>query len=572
MAQVNPQSSAKTPNKFDIELGNEKGRPDELVFQLNGKKMVINEAELRQLLQPGQAKAVAEKKANPTEQGIKSAQDVINSLKSPSDNNFKKLILDQLVLLVSLKKEKEKTDQKYSIRAELLRQLFMANSRLLKIAKRRSEKKELIAAFQRQIDKSLATARTIAQQSMVSSAIDLGLDFEAMLKRSILGAYALAIKLTDGELQEALEEQKNINQALEELEFEGAEIFNRYGILDDHMSFLDEHYEALESMTSDEEQLEATRAVLATIEGGMQAVTAKIQQHVSKGEEDQAEQLLNHLDGLSAQQVGMQMTLDVLTSEKRMYDGKGAETKSFKNAAWVTPAELHHDQNSGKMLLLRPGQSPQNMTKDEKEDAHKSFNEQKPALMPIKKQIQMNKATELALFEEKKSVMVARAQEVNNRILDLDNQNRQTKAAQASAMAALTAPNPDLSKIPTPRPTQTAKTEKQQEAKPAVMDTQTLREELMAMRFKPQPQAIKALRDKLPNKKAQDLFDLTIRPNEPITQTKMNMFLANMARLGLVANKPNVTATPSKHPENTLQDDYKSPTPLKTTPSPFKGM
>jgi hypothetical protein len=575
---------SKTPQTKiydEIELMDDKAHPGDLVLKVNGKKVVITEAELGKLLQPNLAKAgknlsPAEKEMNIQflgQYGLKSAKDVIAFLKSPTGEKTKKSLNDLLFILVALLDLRAE----HYIRQQLLRHLFMAMVRLHKLARKEAIIK-LNAAYQRQIDKSLAYGAAVAAQQLTPSTSSNSDYYDGLLRTHIKESYGLATQILENQLQDTLEEAQALENEIALHETEVSKIIERYSILEIHLQVLDDHFDSLETMQGSAEQIKATEAVLRVVFESMKRFTADIQQHVMKGEDLEAELPLNHLDGLNVQAEGLKIMLSVINLQKNYYDADGKNTNSFKKAAYVVDSQqqLYKDKESGKLYLLNPGQNFANLTVDEKAKAHANYEAAKPQIALIKNKINQYKATEFNLFEVKKNELVTRSENLQKGILDLTNQYNQAKAAEASTLALIMEPKTDLTKLPTPKPTMKAN---QPQLKPQFSPTQSYRQILQLMRFNPTQEAINLLKNSLllpngqPNKAAQDLITNTIKPNEIILGTKMNSLLANLERLGVSANKQG--PVPSAHPNKAQKEKQEqrassSPTPLKTSLTPSK--
>ncbi len=573
-----PSAVEKSPRFAQIELLNDKAQTRDLVLRVNGKNLIISESELSKLLQPnlfksGNKPAAGENTEFLSQYGIKSARDMISFLKSPTGEKTKKLLGDLLVLLVALKDLTVEQVQ----REQLLRQLFMAQIRLYIIAKKEARAK-LNAAYQQQIDKSLAYGAAVAaQQSSTSTSVNPDY-YDNVLRDHIRDSYALATHVLENQLHDSLEEAQLLEEEIALHEAEVARIMERYAILDTHLQALDDHADLLETVPSSAGQIEATEASLLIIQEKIRDLSKSIQQHVVNGENSEAEVLLHHLDGLNVRAEGMRTLLSALQQQKTYYDAEGSQTDSFKNAAYIVENQQHlyKDKESGKLYLLNAGQNFEDMTADEKATAQDNFEQSKPELAVVKHKINQYRTSELGLFAEKKQSLINRSENLQKEILDLTNQFNQAKAAEAGALALILEPKTDLSKVPTPKPTMKSSLSP---VKPNFSPTQSYRHILQLMRFNPSQEAINQFKNGLllangqPNKAAQNMISNTIRPNERIMGTKMNNLLANLERLGVSANKPGVTSIQSAHPNKPQKENRagNSPTPFKTTPSPFKN-
>lgn len=493
-----------------IELITDKAHPDDLVLKANEEKIVITAKELGQLLKPKHPKSEAADDKKDSIQylgqfGIKSPKQLIDLLKSETGEKAKKLLGDLLQITVALRDQQAQQ----TLRELYLRELFISQLRLYKLAKEEETAKRN-AAYQQQIDKSLAYGAAMAMQQAGSNT-DPKADEIDLLRKHIKASYALETQIIESQLNKAVKEAEELENEIVLQEEEYGHMVDRYSALDDHLSNLDSHYDEIEAIADPEEKAKAAETVLKKIQGEMKQYNADILQHYSSGENAQAEVLLNQLDGLSVQAQGLDAMMSAINLQKKYYNFDGDETKSIKNADYIVDGQqqLYKDKETGKFYLLAAGQDFANMSVDEKANAQEKYESEKPNISAIKNTISQNKATEFNLHVEKINELVTRSKTLQKNIVDLRNQYNQTKAAEAAALSQLNQPEIDLSKIPTPRPTMKAN---QPEAKSQVSPTPNYKQDLQAMRFNPTQEKI----DKLincfvlpngqPNKAAQDLI------------------------------------------------------------------
>ncbi|MBA2656350.1 MAG: hypothetical protein H0U70_05120 [Tatlockia sp.] len=557
---INSNHSAPFKND-EISLLESQGNGLELLAK--GKKIVITENELKQLLKSNSNQALTS--FSLALYGLKSAKDLCSFLKSPLDEKERKMMQVLLVLILAFKIAQGQD----AIRAELLKHLFFANLKLVKFLKRKAAVKELNLAYQHQIEKSLAFAKAEAQQRLDQDD-DLGFSNDNLYNQLIV-SHALTPLIIEELLKAQLEEAQLLEQEIADHEKLFAEIIERHNILTSHLEGLDDHSAMLETLQKPGEKIEITQEALGHLQKRITETLASIQQHLSRGDEFQANLAINRLDGLQVQALGMKTMLAVLNSEKNFYDAKGQPTDSYRKAEFIVSnqIQLYKDKQSGKFYLLKPGQDFSSLTVDEKVEAQRNYEDSKPETTILKEQIKLQRVNEIAFFEEKKSALLLRSEFLQKNILDLNNKYNDAKTAEANGLELIK--EPLLNPVPTPGP------RNQNVIKPQLSLTQSYKQVLNLLRYNPTTEAINRLKSSFllingqPNQAAQNAVSQAIRPGEIILPAKMNSLLSTLERLGVSANKPNVTSIPNKHPKpQNKPAPYSSPTPFKTTPSPFK--
>lgn len=581
------------PELQKIELLNDKTLSSELRFKVDGKLVTINERELHQLLQPYPTKTVQEKERNKQTQanafdsnhaatnttalaqhGLKSTRDLMVFLKSSGGRTAQALVQDHAAMLLFMKQQH--TASLY--RRELLKRLFRANHRLLKIARRRAEQKRINAINQRQVEKSLAYGRAAAQERPYSGSYALYPHYAIRIQ--IDNSYALSAKLIEEELTECYEASRLLEEemaALEELRIYLDELHLH---LEAAGTALEQHEEEMTSLSNVEEKIAYTQAKRNETKAEIKLLGVKIQEQMQKGNQQEAKQLMHQLDCRNIEALNMKVMLDVYRSDKSYYDAEGSKVPSYKKASYVVSnlQSLYKD-GGGKFYLLEPGQKFNEMSAEEKVAAHNRFEQAKPSLSLAKQQIKHYVEANNEVFKQTSSDLLDRCNKMQTRILSLTKAQMALKRDQASTHTQLDSLSTEDTKAPapklTPRPSLTPEAAQYSPAK-------SYRHALHLMRLNPTPQAINFLKNSLvlPNaallKEAQEAIDYAIKPYIPIPLIKMNNLLAHLERLGVSANKPSVTSIPNKHPnklENQKSDNKSpntAPTPFRTTLSPFK--
>lgn len=574
----------------DVKLVHDKANPNALTLNVQGKKVVLNEAELTQLLQPYQRGKDPKKETSAanaqalSQHGIKSSQDIIAYLNSPGGKAKQALVQEQLSILVALKQQSAAD----IYRRELLKQLFLANARRTILSKRKAEMRAVIAANERQNKESIAASREASARSS-STAPTYTLPDED-LRRYLLRSYDLALQDIEDELRESLDEAQKLEDEIAAHMAHGERIKVRFGIIHTHTDNLDAHSRRIENLPP-QERIAVTQLGLGQIHLAMATLTSQILQHAYQGEDAQADQLMDHLDGLSIEAEGMQVMLDQMHSRCHYFTEEGHRTDAYHMTAYVVPSHqhIHKDKATGQLYLLKAGQKFEGMTTEEKAIARQKFEQVKPEFYNAKDRAKHYYDSEMSEFESTTSTLADRSEEMQKQILTLTNQHNSLKALRASVITqldeakstALPMPTPNATPLPKPAPSATPSPRPgQTEVTSQFAPAQSYRHILQLMRINPSQESIDRFKSGFvlpngePNRAVQEAIATSIKPGMPILLTTMNSLLANLERLGVSTNKPSVTSIPSKHPqrvENQKPEESPgtTPTPFSTTPSPF---
>ena len=233
----------------------------------------------------------------------------------------------------------------------------------------------------------------------------------------------------------------------------------------------------------------------------------------------------------------------VIEGRKVMYTQDGTPTQDFHEAEFILSNQKKLIQNNGKYYVLNASQDSENLSNEEKETGEKAYLRLRPEIMGVKQLIQHNQKLEQKEHNERKSVLSARSEAMQQDLLLLANQLTQMQASCASVEAALTSPSatptPAMKPMPTPTPTPHAN---------AQCLTNSYRHMLLLMKSNPSEQSLEWLKTNITSsqspKKLQEQVN-TLSPGKPIPAELMKQLLArrDLGRVWLTPFKPDITKT-----------------------------
>lgn len=560
-------SAARTQKDVDLEFMDDKNHPNDLVLKVQGKRIVVTPEDLRKLFYPGHAKDFdlkSNKTAKPEAQrGGNNVKDMIDFFKSPAGDKVKNLKKMQCAALLDLLKDQEKESKRHALK----KALYMANLRLLRIAKREEQAKRYTESWANAIEKTLAQGRVLIEQnSYANTAGKANKDADhAQLRAQIAQSYQLATDMCEADVAEKEAKLKEIDALIIVLDQELSSINTRYNLLDESLQALDEDAERFESMESPQESIQAIEAALAVSHSERAQIISTFHQLNAQGQFSNA--LLYRLDAVDTRIQALSEMRSLARSEKHGYDRKGAPVHSYRDAAFIIEGKLHQDVATGQLYLLRPGQNFQNLTDKDRAEAKNRYENDKQELTSVKEVIKENKKTEMSRHYLQENEAVARQTEAKNELQKSKETLQQVNMAKVSAMTVKNPTQADLvlptqlatKPAPAPKPAPAAPVEKVQQtgSYSTIMD---FMRDVEAMKMKVTSELLSKARDRLPNQNAQKTLDLIIRPGEPIPPLKMQRIQEAMGKF--YAIKQNASEQAKSQPEQT--SGYKSPTPLNT--------
>jgi effector protein LidA len=588
-----PSSATSAQPKRELAVDT-KTSGNDLVFKQNGQKAIIKRSTIEQFfaenepIESQRKKEVAAKSPDWANQllaqyGIKSANDVITFLKSPTGETVKKLINDQIVLLAKLQEMQDQNNQE----KELQKQRFIAFMLLAAIYKEKVAEQQFIRDLEEQIENNLAAHETKTPATLLPAG-----DIVKEMAQ-ILSAYTMAARIITDDLEKKLLEAKELEDEMAELAAEGELIEQRYNILDTYLQFLNTYHDELAGAAT-QNKITNIEMKIAEINGQINQKREQIDALIETGQDKEAAGLLHELYGLHVQEAGIREMLSVFKQEKSFYDVEGRKTFSYKDAEYILSNQQKIVKHEGKYYLLNEGQDFDSMSPEEKSKSQQRYEHAKPEISSIKREVVNNKTKEKTMHTEKMDSSIKRSDRMQEDILKLTNQINQVQAAQANFvnfMQGLNITADDTqnkaqthSRMPaTPRPTPTMQTSSIKKAKPTTAVNyslaQSYRHVLELMKHKPTQDSINRLKDGFvlpngqPNLNAQNKITNTIKPGAPIhpaTLINLLKYLVAVSGSTYRASAPQIT---KQQQQQQQQQKPTAPTPFQTKPSmdPHKG-
>ena len=414
------------------------------------------------------------------------------------------------------------------------------------------------------------------------------------LMRSI-SDYNRAIQLYQNRQSELKNERQDLDAKLVKLDAEAHMIDFKYTLYDLHLQDFDSTLERLENIPKRDDPKEDEQAI-AEIQAQIEAIKVKMDQILldvdelikTNKDEDAALLMKSHTSlGLNC---ARHFDMLAVRSGKKHYvteDGKielNGKPISFKDAYFILDKGEQIVKNGNKHYLLKPGQTWEAVSKDEKalEQAQDNFEQRKHELMVVENVVKHNKKLEVNFNKEQTTEVHAQIENNEKEETLLQNQIGLIQSAKASAenllknpTLGLSAPRPTISQghsIPTP--------------KPSFCPTAFYKNQLELEKFCKQPNVRDILLDmakQAPTNNRQMAMAFLnaefakIQPSTaPIPTVAMQRMLQTLETWGVKAAKPTVTNI--KQPLDLIKEAGKeakeeSPSPSRLTPlptNPFK--
>ncbi|RMX15583.1 hypothetical protein EAS68_12045 [Legionella jordanis] len=559
--------------------------------------------------------------------GLKTAQDVIDFLKSPAGRTVQALIGDRLIEIALLEKNLQQIRQDSEIR----RHRALAALLLGLLYKKQARAKE------RRAENDKETKRLLDQQREITHSAN------AADAAHSYAAYAQSLAVLQETLEHKIKESEELEEELERLEKEEHKIEQRYhnfqnslDSLDFLQEFLEAHgterqYNVLEKLSQEINSLHAhldneqefdketiqlfqerknflqnqqqfllnframSPAMMLeqridslnhTLEGQAEEIARLLSVRGDRQTVEQAEteamNLLQKHNGLHVQVAGLQDMLSVIKGEKLLFDNDGRIVTSFAQAAFVMSQKQAKEYKilykDGKHYLLTPNQDPDqfdNLKREEKEQAEKSYNRLRPDICNLKHLIHHNKALEFHDHQKKKDSLSQRSEQMQSEILLISTQMNQLQDAQQALSLVLKrghtpGSQPDI----TPKSAPTPKPNLRKIVSPSQVGdsmTQSYRHILLLMKMNPTPQSLDRLQNMFRGPDGQVPTSVqnilaSIRVGKPIPQQTMDNLLKNMDRLA--ARKP-IGPVSSKVLQAPEEHSAPNPFSIKPKMTPF---
>jgi effector protein LidA len=483
--------------------------------------------------------------------GLRTPQNVIDFFKSHAGKATLAMISKNLA---------ETADAEEHLQMDLLikqrqRQRLMSFL-LLGLLHRREARKHLNEAIQHDIDKRHKTEKETQKQLAEASSYESSRE---MYLQKTLDAYLDASRALECELNNKHALSITLEHDLAELEKHILLTAKKYSL---YNSQLDLAYEDLAEFTLlPVISIESIQLKINSLSGDFNDEADEINKHLLAGEDDIARE---KMEMCNARNLRIGLLLDmiaVIDGRKVMYTQDGLPTQDFHKAEFIISNQKKLVQNNGKYYILNAGQDSENLSNEEKEAGERAYLRLRPEIIGVKQLIQHNENLEQKVHNEKKSVLSARSEAMQQDILLLANQLTQMQASCASTEAALTprTPTPAMKPMPTPTPTPTVSPQASTQCL-----SNSYRHMLLLMKNNPSERSIEWLKTNIANtqspKKLQEQVN-TLSPGKPIPAELMKQLLArrHLGHQWLTPFQTDITQT-NLTPYST--------SPFKTRPTP----
>ncbi len=484
--------------------------------------------------------------------GLQTAQDVIEFLNSPAGKATTAMIEKQLAEMAALEED--------------IRQSWLAEQRQEKrvliflllglLHKGKVHAHHLNEEIQRAMDKRHQTEEKEAIQK-AASFVDSNQDE----LQATLAAYTEASDAIEGLLGKKLHESKALERDLANIEQLTVLADKKYAHYNSH---LDAAHQEIAQWA-----LLPTMPI-ATIHEKISALTAKvtedaeeISRHLDAGEDDVAREKMEISNAHNLHIATLHDMLAVIKGEKFLYTEDGIRTENFNEAHFILSQEKKIVLKNDKYYLLNADQNSENLSSEEKEVGEKAYLQLKPEIMGVKQLVLHNQNLEQKEHKEKKSVLSARSEVMQQEISLLANQLTQMQAARANAEALLTPASP----APAMKPMPTATVSPRVVATSTPCLSQSYRHMLLLMKSNPTERAIDWLKTSMANTKNPELTAQLNKlvPGKPIPAELMARLLArrDLGSLWLTTPSNPSIVKPDLTPYTTT-----APTPFSTRPKP----
>ncbi|MFA5959437.1 MAG: hypothetical protein WC785_02880 [Tatlockia sp.] len=364
---------------------------------------------------------------------------------------------------------------------------------------------------------------------------------------------ALTQEETTQLLENKLAEAHLLEEDIQALELEESQRGTRYQLFANQLEALKKTVDLIDAAESKTQKMAITQREMHDKSLEIKQLTDTIDALLlnpkqEDARQEEARQRIQELNGLNLYCAGLEDILAQGNGEKQFYNAAGTSMHSYNEADYILSSqkELLVDAN-GQYYLVQSGQTLNTLTAEDKANARQQFEEAKPEIASLKVLVKSNRDAENLAFNRKRNKTFARSEALQQEILELTNQINLMQAAQASTALVMNQPNPSLSQIPTPKPTQKAGNKQ-----PILR--QSYRQILGLMRTNPTAEGIKRFK-KGYQEEAHPQIDNTIKAGYPITKEQMKRLLKNIERFGVSAYGP--TVRKMRRPR---------PTPLSTDP------
>lgn len=489
--------------------------------------------------------------------GLQNSTDVITFLHSPAGESVLEMIEEEIAEMVAMQQHIMEENLE-AIRLEQRIGVFM----LLALIYREDAKAERIRDFVRELvhkysSERKSTSGTSAQTEVLAEAAR---------------AYEQSENALEDNLRNKFDESDKLEEALERLQRVETALAEKYQAFDEHID--DAFNEISEFPEDNDSKIAHIEERITQLSIAIDSENDEISALLDSGDEEAARARLQTNNARNIHVAILKDLLSVVKQEKTMLkrneDGSLEPAKSFHDADFIVPSEYKIVNKDGKMLLLRTGQSENELSPEEIDKAERSYQKRLPEMTGVKALIKQNQGLEATEFQAKKEPLARQSETLQQEILLLTNQLTQIQAAKANANEALSltrpATKPVLSPLPnspTPGAAAAQRTDDTPRPRPT-STTETYRHVLELMnKGRTSEQGLIWLKQLIANGGNPELQKQVngLKPGMPIPQQTMRLLLqrADVGGLGEIGKESQAVKE---------ENSSTAPTPFRKSPRP----
>lgn len=315
--------------------------------------------------------------------GLQNSEHVIRFLKTPEGKAVRTEIVNRIIEEQHIKEEQQAQAIEHShlmhrVKVFLILLLVADETKAADIIK------ELTA---QQNEKSLKEAeKAIKDGAAISSKNDL---------EKTISNYDTAISDVDNKIQNNHVEKQQLEAAADKLKVQEQDIANKYAKFNEGLDELEKEASSLDSMSK-----EALQQKIKELDQDIndKQTTIMMDDNIT----DNARKILQNENNQSIAKLGAYKDLLAVKEGTKYYaTADGKQVTSIAEADYILPSTQKIVVEGEKTYLLKQGQTLENMTSEDKENAANAFEKAKPELQSVKGLVNSNKTMEDEAHKER---------------------------------------------------------------------------------------------------------------------------------------------------------------------------
>jgi effector protein LidA len=488
--------------------------------------------------------------------GLQNSTDVIAFLHSPAGETVLEMIEEEIAEMAVMQQQAMEENLE-AIRLEQRIKVFL----LLALIYREDAKAERIRDFIRELIHKHASEGNQASKTSVQTEV-----FAESTR-----AYEQSEEALEDTLKNKFDESDKLEKALELLQRDETVLVEKYQTFDEQID--DAFHEISELPEDNDTKIARIEERISQLSTAIDTENDEISALLDSGEEEAARARLQTNNARNIHVAVLKDLLSVIKQEKIMLkrneDGSLEPAKSFHDVDFIVPSEYKIVNKEGKMLLLRTGQSENQLSPEEIDKAERSYQKRLAEMTGVKALITQNQGLETTAFQAKKEPLVRHSETLQQEILLLTNQLTQIQAAKANANEAMSlsrpATKPALSPLPnSPSSASAGRTDEDKTRQKPTSTTETYRHVLELMsKGRPSEQGLIWLKKIIANSGNTELQKQVngLKPGMPIPQQTMRLLLQR-------ADLPGLGGDIGKESQAQEESSLTAPTPFRKSPRP----